>query len=320
MSALAETLLEKLKSRRARTGVVGLGYVGLPLAVELAKAGFHATGIDLDARKVQSVNDGRSYIPDVSDRRRPGAPRAGQARRHDRLRRRQGSRHHQHLRADAAAQDEGPRHVLHRLGGGGHREVPPSRHADRAGVDNLSRNDRRSRAADAGSDRPEGRRRLLPRVLAGARRSGQPDVPDAQRAESRRRLHAHVRGSSPKELYGIRHRDHRAGQLDARRGDGQAAREHVPRGQHRPGERARADVRPDEHRRVGGGRRGQDQAVRVHGVLSRARPRRPLHPDRSVLPVVEGEADRVSIRGSSSWPVTSTPACRTTWSTRSARR
>ena len=52
MSALAAALLEKIKTRRARTGVVGLGYVGLPLAVELAKAGFHATGIDLDVRKV----------------------------------------------------------------------------------------------------------------------------------------------------------------------------------------------------------------------------------------------------------------------------
>jgi UDP-N-acetyl-D-glucosamine dehydrogenase len=44
---------------------VGLGYVGLPLAVELAKAGFHVTGIDLDPRKVQHINDGQSYIPDV---------------------------------------------------------------------------------------------------------------------------------------------------------------------------------------------------------------------------------------------------------------
>jgi UDP-N-acetyl-D-glucosamine dehydrogenase len=66
MSALAETLRDKIRSRRARTGVVGLGYVGLPLAVELGKAGFHATGIDLDVRKVQAINEGRSYIPDVA--------------------------------------------------------------------------------------------------------------------------------------------------------------------------------------------------------------------------------------------------------------
>src|SRR6478735_6761516 len=65
MAALADTLREKIRTRRARTGVVGLGYVGLPLAVELGKAGFHATGIDLDSRKVQAITDGRSYIPDV---------------------------------------------------------------------------------------------------------------------------------------------------------------------------------------------------------------------------------------------------------------
>jgi UDP-N-acetyl-D-glucosamine dehydrogenase len=66
MSALAASLLEKIQTRRARTGVVGLGYVGLPLAVELAKAGFETTGIDLDERKIAAIRDGRSYIPDVS--------------------------------------------------------------------------------------------------------------------------------------------------------------------------------------------------------------------------------------------------------------
>jgi UDP-N-acetyl-D-glucosamine dehydrogenase len=65
MAAPVETLREKIRSRTARTGVVGLGYVGLPLAVELGKAGFHATGIDLDARKVDAITNGRSYIPDV---------------------------------------------------------------------------------------------------------------------------------------------------------------------------------------------------------------------------------------------------------------
>jgi UDP-N-acetyl-D-glucosamine dehydrogenase len=65
MNILATALLEKIESRRARAGVVGLGYVGLPLAVELGRAGFHTTGIDLDDRKVTAVNEGRSYIPDV---------------------------------------------------------------------------------------------------------------------------------------------------------------------------------------------------------------------------------------------------------------
>jgi UDP-N-acetyl-D-glucosamine dehydrogenase len=66
MSSLVASLIAKIKTRRARTGVVGLGYVGLPLAVELAKAGFRTTGIDLDGRKIEAINAGQSYIPDVT--------------------------------------------------------------------------------------------------------------------------------------------------------------------------------------------------------------------------------------------------------------
>jgi UDP-N-acetyl-D-glucosamine dehydrogenase len=58
-------LLARIRSRRARAGVVGLGYVGLPLAVELARGGFTTIGIDLDRRKVDAIGQGTSYIPDV---------------------------------------------------------------------------------------------------------------------------------------------------------------------------------------------------------------------------------------------------------------
>jgi UDP-N-acetyl-D-glucosamine dehydrogenase len=58
-------LRERLTARTARVGVIGLGYVGLPLASEFARAGFVTTGIDLDQRKVDAVNQGTSYIPDV---------------------------------------------------------------------------------------------------------------------------------------------------------------------------------------------------------------------------------------------------------------
>lgn len=60
-----ETLLGKISSRSARVGVVGLGYVGLPLAVEFAKAGFHVTGIDVSPAKVERINAGDSYVQDV---------------------------------------------------------------------------------------------------------------------------------------------------------------------------------------------------------------------------------------------------------------
>ena len=59
-------LLDKIRSRKARTGVIGLGYVGLPLANEFAHAGFQAIGIDVDQRKVDAVNAGTSYIVDTA--------------------------------------------------------------------------------------------------------------------------------------------------------------------------------------------------------------------------------------------------------------
>ena len=63
--SIKETLIESLKEKKARVGILGLGYVGLPLAVVFAEAGFRVTGIDPDSRKVGSLNKGISYIPDV---------------------------------------------------------------------------------------------------------------------------------------------------------------------------------------------------------------------------------------------------------------
>ena len=58
-------LASKIKAKTARVGVVGLGYVGLPLAVEYAKAGYSVTGIDVQNSKIDSINAGTSYIQDV---------------------------------------------------------------------------------------------------------------------------------------------------------------------------------------------------------------------------------------------------------------
>jgi UDP-N-acetyl-D-glucosamine dehydrogenase len=58
-------LLERIKSGEARVGIIGLGYVGLPLAVEFAKAGFRVIGYDVDPSKVDALSAGKSYIPDV---------------------------------------------------------------------------------------------------------------------------------------------------------------------------------------------------------------------------------------------------------------
>ncbi len=77
-----------------------------------------------------------------------------------------------------------------------------------------------------------------------------------------------------------------------RRAD-EAAGEHLPLGQHRPRQRARDPLRPDGDRHLGGRRRRRHQAVRLHAVQPGPRPRRPLHPDRSLLPQLEGARVRL---------------------------
>ena len=64
---MKEQLLNKIKNKEITVGVVGLGYVGLPLAVEKAKAGFKTIGFDIQSAKVDMVNAGHNYIGDVVD-------------------------------------------------------------------------------------------------------------------------------------------------------------------------------------------------------------------------------------------------------------
>lgn len=85
MAQAGYALLEKIRRRTAHTGVVGLGYVGLPLALEMVHAGFRVTGIDLARAKVDSINDGVSYIPDVSGKSLQQAVSSGKMRATDSL-------------------------------------------------------------------------------------------------------------------------------------------------------------------------------------------------------------------------------------------
>jgi UDP-N-acetyl-D-glucosamine dehydrogenase len=79
-TAYITTLLGLIRERQARVGIIGLGYVGLPLAVEFARAGFDVTGFDVDAAKVSEINAGRSYIPDVPQHELGEAVAAGRLR------------------------------------------------------------------------------------------------------------------------------------------------------------------------------------------------------------------------------------------------
>ena len=70
-----DDLRGRIASREAHIGVIGLGYVGLPLALEFARKGFHVTGIDVNDVKVETLRKGASYIEDV-----PSADGGGAAR------------------------------------------------------------------------------------------------------------------------------------------------------------------------------------------------------------------------------------------------
>jgi hypothetical protein len=69
METISEILKQKLQDRTALIGVVGIGYVGLPLAVVFGEAGFTVVGVDPDEDKVAAINRGESYILDVAPER-----------------------------------------------------------------------------------------------------------------------------------------------------------------------------------------------------------------------------------------------------------
>ena len=70
-------MLNKIKTRQALIGIIGLGYVGLPLALEVVKAGFHVVGIDLDKSKIKALHSGNSYICDVDNNQLMSAINSG---------------------------------------------------------------------------------------------------------------------------------------------------------------------------------------------------------------------------------------------------
>jgi UDP-N-acetyl-D-glucosamine dehydrogenase len=76
----AERLKDRIAKRTAKVGVLGLGYVGLPLAVEFAKAGFDVTGMDVQTDKVDRFNAGQSYVKDVNDEVLASLVKAGKLR------------------------------------------------------------------------------------------------------------------------------------------------------------------------------------------------------------------------------------------------
>ena len=65
MENRSKQLIGKIQDKSAQVAIIGMGYVGLPLAVEFARVGFKVTGLDIDAEKIRALQAGESYIPDI---------------------------------------------------------------------------------------------------------------------------------------------------------------------------------------------------------------------------------------------------------------
>jgi UDP-N-acetyl-D-glucosamine dehydrogenase len=271
-------LKEKLEQRQARVGVIGLGYVGLPLAVEFAKAGIRRHRIRRRCSKVTELNAGRSYILDVKTEDIAACVKAGRLRATTDM-----SKLGEMDAVDICVptplrktKDPDMSYVVSAA-----EEIAKYIHPGMLIV--LESTTYPGTTAEV----------LQPMFEARGLTVGEdfylafsPErVDPANEKFNTRNTPKVVGGTTPacSEVAGGvvlgRGRHRRAGQLHAGRGDGETPGEHLQSCQHRPGERDRVDVASHEDRRLGSDRRGEDQAIRFHAVLPGPRSRRPLHSD-----------------------------------------
>jgi UDP-N-acetyl-D-glucosamine dehydrogenase len=264
MSAQLESLLARVGTGPATVGIIGLGYVGLPLARAFSTAGFRVLGFDIDTAKVEKLNAGRSFIKQIPDETVAGMRAKGFA------------------ATDQFDRLNEPDAILICVP----TPLTEAREPDLTYVVNSAH-------AIAGRLRPgqlvvlesttypsTTRGVMLP-ILERAGLTAGTDFfvafsPSARTRATRRTPSATSRrwseGWTTQRRRRVRsvHGDRAEGGAGEHAGGGggvQDPGEHVPGGEHRAGERAEGAVRPDGHRRVGGDRRGEDQAVRVPGVL-----------------------------------------------------
>ena len=227
-----------------KIAVIGLGYVGLPLAMVFAEAGIEVVGVEAVAARCDEINAGRSYIQDVSSDALKVVVDKGLIR----------------ATTDYAATEDCDADIIC---------LPTPLNANREpdltlvkdATEKLAGHLRRGQLvtlesttypgttrdelapileAGSGHDR---RRRLPPRLLARARRPRAHRLHHQEHAQGRRRSHAGLHGAGARGLR-ARARPRRAGEHARGRGDDQAAREHLPQRQHRADERARDALRP----------------------------------------------------------------------------
>ena len=288
-TTIATELRRKIDERTATVGVIGLGYVGLPLALAFSEGGFRTVGFDVDATKVEALRRGRTYIQHLDGDRLRRTLAGGRLTATGDFATAQRTRRADHLRAHPADPAARPGHELRRRHGAADPVEPAargnwscsSRRPTRAPPTSSSAASWRSRACGAAriSSWRSRRSARIPATLLL-----HDDHPEGRRAASdatgrrsrRKRSTTRSSGSTVR----VRRRADRRGH--------QAHGEHLPRGQHRARQRAQDGLRPHGHRHLGGARRGGDEAVRLHAVQPGSRLGRALHPAGSLLPLLEG--------------------------------
>ena len=248
-------------TRHWDVAIVGAGYVGVPLARLLAQSGKSVLLVDVAEQVVAGINRGESHIEDVASAELgPLVQRAASRRLPTTTRFATPTR----LSSPCPRRSRSSASRTSRFSSTPSRASPSAygRPARGARVDDLPRHYARGRPADPRGERPRGGRDFQlafspERVDPGntrwrpqtSRRSSAAS-PTLYRARGRA-LPGRDRPGAPRLLAGGRRAD-------------EAAREHLPLGQHRARQRARAALRPDGHRRLGGRRRGGYEAVRLH--------------------------------------------------------
>ena len=273
-----------------KIGIIGLGYVGLPLAVAFAEAGHEVVGLDTDPRKIEAL-DRRQQLHRGHPRRGAGAAQR-QAR---------ATGDYAELETCDAVIVCVPTPLT------SSREPDLTYLIDASNA--LAKVLRSGQLVVLESTTYPGttRERLLPILEESGMSAGDefhlafsPERIDPGRTD-------HTIRTTPKLVGGVTEAcAERARELysrDLRRGRRpldpggrrarEAAREHLPLGQHRPRQRALPALRPARHRRLGGDRRRGDQAVRVHALRPRARDGRPLPAGRPLLPRLQGPRTRL---------------------------
>ena len=305
---MANTPLEHFRSGDLTVGVVGLGYVGLPLSVEIVRSGLCAVGFDVDPEVADGINQGASHIEDVTGEELAEVLATGRL---------EATTDMARLAECDAISISVP--------------TPLSKTQDPDVSFVIAASEAVAAALRPGqlvvlesTTYPGTTREVLLPALEGTGLTVGEDfflcfsperVDPGNQVWKTKNTPKVIGGVTPActaaglAVYRALHRHHGGGFVHRGGGDGEDPGKHLPGREYRHGERGGAHRRPARRRRVGGHRGGGHETFRFHEIHARTRARGALHPRRSPLSGVEDAYPSTTGPASSSWPRRSTPRC-----------